>query len=201
MQYNLTDPAARAVAARRTDILVRLRNVGNVSIPLDRMVLRYWLASPGADVLTATCLNATTGTVGLVRTHRDDSYHAGCGSVVASAQPGVESLAPARLVLTAVLAPEAGSLSPGGVLRLAANTSNEVWEVLLRVQAQQLPLDASKDYSFLDTRPAGQGGLVVGRYVEPNPRITATLDGRTLWGAPPTAVRAYHGVCRLWLLH
>lgn len=61
VQYVVADPAARALYARRTEMLVRLRNVGNLTVPLDRVVLRYWLAAAAADVLNATCLNATTG--------------------------------------------------------------------------------------------------------------------------------------------
>lgn len=104
----------------------------------------------------------------------------------ASIEPAATSLDSARHVLVTTLGQEAGSLSPGGVL--SQLPSNEVWEVRLRVEAAQWPLDAANDYSFLETRQAGQGtGPVVVRYVEPNPHITATLDGRQLWGLPPTA--------------
>ena len=110
-----------------------------------------------------------------------------------SIQQGVGVLASARFVLTAALGPATGLLSPGGVLRLLPNASNEAWEVLLRVEAAQLPLEAANDYSFLNTRQAGQGGgAVVVRYVEPNPRITASLDGQQLWGTAPTTVRNGH---------
>lgn len=88
--------------------------------------------------------------------------------------------------------------------------------MLLRVQLtptqpNTMTLNATNDYSYASTRQVqrsntsggaagggsaggGAGGgnntLVVPRFVEPNPRITATQQGQLLWGTAPVEVCA-----------
>lgn len=174
-----------------------MRNIRNTStIALQDAALQYWFAGPEGGVPPS--VQAAPWEIFEGRCEWA-SPPVGCAGVALGISTGFADVAGAQFALNVTFTNESGALAPtgeGAVEIVNLGKGLDVLDLLLTIttKAGVTLLNASQDYSFLDTptpdEPLDASASVVPRRALPNPKLTADLRGRLVWGVSPNAAGA-----------